>query len=182
MSGLDLFTAANAWASAAGAEHHTPTIDEVILPAINFIIYAAVIYYFALPAVRNLLRSRREEIVTTIAQASAKKQQAEEMVNEYRAKMAHVDQEVQSIQASRRADAEQEQAKMLSEAEAMAVKVREDARFLADREVSIAREMLREELASQAEALARELVQRNISAADQGRLAQEFIQHIGQAR
>lgn len=182
MSGLDLFMASNAWASAAGAEHHVPAIGEVVLPAINFIIYAAVIYYFALPAVRNLLRSRREEIVTTIAQASAKKQQAEALVKEYRAKIARVDQEVQSIQAARRADAEQERAKMLSEAEAMALKVREDARFLADREVSSAREMLRQELANQAEAMARELVQRNISASDQGRLAQEFIQHIGQAR
>ena len=90
MSGLDLFIATNAWASAAGAEHHVPTIGEVVLPAINFIIYAAVLYYFALPAVRNLLRSRREEIVTTIAQASAKKQQAEALVNEYRAKVARV--------------------------------------------------------------------------------------------
>jgi F-type H+-transporting ATPase subunit b len=182
VSGLDLLTATNAWASAAGAEHHVPTIGGVVLPAINFVIYAAVLYYFALPAVRNLLRSRREEVGTAIAQASAKKQQAEALVNEYRAKIARVDQEVQSIQASRRADAEREQVKMLSEAEAMAAKVREDAHFLADREVSIARETLREELASQAEAMARELVQRNISAADQGRLAQEFIQHIGQAR
>ena len=182
MSGLDLLTATNAWASAAGAEHHVPTIGEVVLPAINFVIYAAVLYYFALPAIRNLLRSRREEIGTAIAQASAKKQQAEALVNEYRAKIARVGQEAQSIQASRRADAEREQVKMLSEAEAMAAKLREDARFLADREVSIARETLREELAGQAEAMARELVQRNISAADQGRLAQEFIQHIGQAR
>jgi F-type H+-transporting ATPase subunit b len=182
VSGLDLLTATNAWASAAGAEHHVPTIGEVVLPAINFVIYAAVLYYFALPAIRNLLRSRREEIGTAIAQASAKKQQAEALVNEYRAKIARVGQEAQSIQASRRADAEREQVKMLSEAEAMAAKVREDARFLADREVSIARETLREELAGQAEAMARELVQRNISAADQGRLAQEFIQHIGQAQ
>ena len=182
MSGLDLFMASNAWASAAGAEHHVPTIGEVVLPAINFVIYAAVIYYFALPAVRNLLRSRREEIVTAIAQASAKKQQAEALVNEYRAKIAGVDQEVHAIQASRRAEAEREQAKMLSEAEAMAVKTREDARFLADREVIIAREMLREEVANQAETMARDLVRRNISAADQARLAQEFIQHIGQAR
>jgi len=182
VSGLDLFTAANAWASAAGAEHHTPSIGEVVFPAINFIIYVAVLYYFALPAVRNVLRSRREDIVTTLAQSSAKKQQAEALVEEHRAKLARVDQEVQSIQASRRADAEREKTKMLSEAEAMATKVREDARFLADREVSIARETIREELASQAEATARELVQRNISAADQGRLAQEFIQHIGQAR
>ena len=182
MSGLNVFVAANAWASAAGAEHHVPTIGEVVLPAINFIIYAAVLYYFALPMVRNLLRARREEVVTTIAQASAKKQQAEALVGEYRAKVAGVETEMQSIQASRRADAEREKAKTLSEAEAMAVKIQEDAHFLADREVIMAREKLREELANKAESTARELVQKNITAADQSRLAQEFIQQIGQAR
>ena len=183
MSELNLFAAATAWASAAGAEHHhVPTIGEVVLPAINFIIYAGVIYYFALPLVRNLLRARREEVVATIAQTSAKKQQAEALVGEYRAKVAGVETEMQSIQASRRADAEREKAKTLSEAEAMAVKIREDAQFLADREVNIAREKLREELADQAESTARELVQKNISPADQGRLAQEFIQQLGQAQ
>jgi F-type H+-transporting ATPase subunit b len=183
VSELNLFAAANAWASAAGAEHHhVPTIGEVVLPAINFIIYAGVIYYFALPLVRNLLRARREEVVATIAQASAKKQQAEALVSEYRAKVAGVEKEMQSIQASRRADAEREKAKTLSEAEAVAVKIQEDANFLADREVIMAREKLREELANKAESTARELVQKNISAADQGRLAQEFIQQIGQAR
>jgi F-type H+-transporting ATPase subunit b len=182
VSELSLFAAANAWASAAGADHHTPTIGEVVLPAINFIIYAAVLYYFALPLVRNLLRARRDEVVTTIAQASAKKQQAEALVREYRAKIAGAEKEMQSIQASRRADAEREKAKTLGEAEAMAVKIREDARFLADREMSMAQERLRQELADQAESTARELVQKNISGADQTRLAQEFIQQIGQAR
>jgi len=182
MSILDLFTAANAWASAAGAEHHAPSIGEIVLPAINFIIYAAVLYYFALPLARSFLHSRREEVVATIAQASAKKQQAEAFVKEYRAKLAAADREVQSIQGSMREDAENEKAKLLSSAQAMAVKIREDARFLADREVSIAREKIREEMARQAETTARELVQRNISAADQGRLAQEFLQQIGQVR
>ena len=182
MSGLDLFTAANAWASASGAEHPAPSIGGVVLPVINFLIYAAVLYYFALPLVRSFLRSRRDEVVATIAQASAKKQQAEALVMEYRAKLASAGREVQAIQASLREDAEKEKAKLLSEAQAMAVKIREDARFLADREVGIAREKIREEMANQAETTARELVQRNISPADQGRLAQEFIQQIGQAR
>jgi F-type H+-transporting ATPase subunit b len=180
--GLGLFTAANAWASAAGAEHHTPSIGEVVLPAINFIIYAGVLYYFALPLVRSFLRSRHEEIVATIAQASAKKQQAEALVKEYRARLAAVEREAQSIMASLREEAEKEKAKSLSDARAMAAKIREDARFLGEREISIAREQVREELANHAETMARDLVQRNISAADQGRLAQEFIQHIGQAR
>jgi F-type H+-transporting ATPase subunit b len=181
VSGLIFFSAANAWASAAGAEHHAPSIGEVVFPAINFIIYAAVIYYFALPAVRNFLRSRRDDIASTIAQASAKKQQAEAVVQEYRRKLAVVAQEIQAILTSLGEEAEREKVKLLSEARAMAAKLRDDARFLAEREVNIAREKIREELASQAESIARELLQRNISPADQGRLAQEFIQYIGQA-
>ena len=181
MSALDLFTVANAWAAGGGA-HHTPTIDEVIFPAINFIIYAAVLYFFALPAVRGFLRSRREDVVATMAQASAKKQQAEALVGEYRAKLAGVDQEIGAIQASFRREAETEQDKLLTEARNLAAKIRDDAHFLADQETKAARQMIREEMASQAQAAARQLVQSNISAADHGRLAQDFIQSIGSAR
>jgi len=64
----------------------------------------------------------------------------------------------------------------------MAAKIRDDARFLGEREVGIARDKIREELADQAETIARELVQKNLTASDQDRLAQEFIQQIGQTR
>ena len=181
MSALDLFTVANAWAAGSG-EHHTPTIDEVIFPAINFILYAAVLYYFALPVLRGFLRSRREDIVATMAQASAKKQQAEALVSEYRAKLAGVDQEIGALQTTVRNESEAEKGKLLREAQTMAAKIREDARFLAEQEANVARQTIREEMASQAEATARELLRRNISPADQGRLAQDFIQSIGSAR
>jgi F0F1-type ATP synthase membrane subunit b/b' len=48
--------------------------------------------------------------------------------------------------------------------------------------VKVARQNLRQEMAEQAEAAARDLVRRNVSPADQMRLAEEFIQNIGQAR
>jgi F-type H+-transporting ATPase subunit b len=99
VSALGFLFVANAWA-AGGGEHHAPTIDEVIFPAINFIIYAGILYFFALPALRGFLRSRHEQVVSTIAHASAKKQQAEALVSEYRNKLAGVDQEIRSIQAA----------------------------------------------------------------------------------
>jgi F-type H+-transporting ATPase subunit b len=181
VSALNLFTIASAWA-AGGGEHQTPTIDEVIFPAINFIIYAAVLYYFALPALRSFLRSRREEVVSTMAQASEKKRQAEALVGEYRAKLAGADQEIRSLQASLRDEGEAEKSKLLKEAQALATKIGDDARFLAEQEAKAARQKIREDMASRAESTARDLVQKHISAADQARLAQEFIQQIGQAR
>jgi F-type H+-transporting ATPase subunit b len=181
LSPLDLLFAATAWA-AGGGEHHTPTIDEVIFPAINFIIYAALLYFFALPALRSFLRSRRDEVVATMEQASAKKRQAEGLVSEYRAKLAGVDQEIRAIHGSFQREAEAERSKLLAEAQILAAKIREDARFLAAQETKAAQQVIRAEMAARAEAAARELVRKHILPEDQARLAQDFIQSIGAAR
>ncbi len=178
---LGIFTVAQAWA-AGGAEHHTPSITEVIFPALNFLIYAVIIVKFALPPVRSFLKSRRDEVVATMAQASAKKAAAQALVDEYKAKLAALDQQVRSLQATLRDEGERDKAKLVSEANVMAAKIKADAGILADQEVRMARQKIREDMAIQAEATARALLQRNLSVADQNRLADEFIQSIGQAR
>ena len=83
------------------------------------------------------------------------------------------------MQATLRDEGEREKTRLVGEAQTLAVKIKEDTQFLAEQEVKIARQQLRQEIANQAEAAARALVQRHLSAADQDRLAQEFIQNIG---
>ena len=178
---LGIFTIAQAWA-AGGAEHHAPSITEVIFPALNFLIYAFIIVKFALPPVRSFLKTRRDEVVATMAQASAKKAAAQALVDEYKAKLAALDQQVRSLQATLREEGERDKAKLVGEANAMAAKIKADAAILADQEVKMARQKIREDMAIQAEATARALLQRNLSVDDQHRLADEFIQSIGQAR
>jgi len=176
-----IFMIAQAWA-AGGAEHHTPSITEVIFPALNFLIYLAIIVKFALPPIRSYLKNRRDEVVATMTQASAKKAAAQALVAEYKAKLAALDQQVMSLQATLREEGERDKAKLLGDANTMAAKIKADASVLADQEVKMARQKIREDMAIQAEATARALLQRNLSADDQNRLADEFIQSIGQAR
>jgi len=178
---LGILTTTRAWA-AGGAEHHAPPITDVIFPALNFLIYAFIIFKYALPAVRGFLKNRREEVIATMTQASAKKAAAQALVDEYKTKLAAVDREVQSLQATLRDEGERDKAKLIGDANAMAAKIKEDTRVLADQEVKMARQKIREEMAIQAEATARALLQRNLSVEDQNRLADEFIQSIGQAR
>jgi len=177
---LDLLAPAQAWA-AGGAGHH-PSIADLIWPLGNFLIYLFIIVKFALPLVRDFLRSRRQEVVETVQSASAKKQAAEALVSEYKGKIAGLDKEIQTLENTLRDEGQREKTKLVDEANAMATKIKDDARFLADQEVKMARQKVREEMANRAEASARELVQRNLSAADQGRLVDDFIQSIGQAR
>jgi F-type H+-transporting ATPase subunit b len=183
VSVVEFFMTAQAWASAAAeAEHHAPSINDIWFPLANFLIYAFILVKFAFPLVRDFLKSRRDDVASTLSQASAKKQAAEALVNEYRAKLAGLDTEVQSILASLRQEGEREKNKLVSEAQATAVKIKEDANFLADQEVKMARQKLREEMAELAAATARQLVERNLSGADQNRLVDDFIQTIGQSR
>jgi F-type H+-transporting ATPase subunit b len=172
---------AAAWA-AGGGEHHAPSIHDIWFPLGNFLIYAFLLVKYALPLVRDFLTSRRAEVMSTIAQAAAKKQAAEALVRDYKTKVMGLDKDIASMRASLREEGEREKVKLVSEAEALAAKIQEDAAFLAEQEVKSARQELRQKMADQAEAAARALIERNLTAADQNRLADEFIQSIGQSR
>jgi F-type H+-transporting ATPase subunit b len=183
MTVADFFSTAQAYASAAAeGEHHGPSINDIWFPLVNFLIYAFIIVKFALPLIRDFLKTRREEVVAKIAEASAKKQAAEALVRDYRSRLAGLDKEVQSLRAALREDGEREKSRLVSEALATAVKIKQDANFLADQEVKTARQKLREGMADEAEATARQLIERNISAADQIRLADDFLRSLGQSR
>ena len=182
MSCLEILSVAQAWASAAEAEHHAPSITQLLFPLANFLIYAYIIKKFALPVARDFMRSRREEILTSIESAAEAKKQAEAVVRGYQAKLAGIQQESDSIDAELRAEGEREKNKLIGEAEALAAKIKDDAMFLADQEVKSARQKTRAEMAAQAEATARELLQRQLSAGDQDRLADDFIESIGRTR
>lgn len=180
MSFTEFFTIAQALASAAEAEHHAPSITELLFPLGNFLIYAFILKKFAVPLVRDFLRSRRQEVLAAVQGAAQGKEQAEAVVQSYKAKLAGVQREIATIQAELRAEGEREQAKLISEAETLAAKIKEDAAFLADQEVKIARQKIRVAMAASAEATARDLIRRQLSAGDQGRLFEEFVLSIGQ--
>jgi F-type H+-transporting ATPase subunit b len=177
----ELLGTAQAWASAAEAEH-PPSINQIWFPLGNFLIFTFLIVRYALPLVRNFLQARREEITAALNEAAAQKQRAEALVQDYKGRLARLDQEAQSIQALLRDEGEREKGKRLTEAKTRAAKLREDARFLADQEIRTARQKIREEMATEAEAAARDLIQRHLSACDRSRLVEDFIESIGQIR
>ena len=182
MSILQLIGTAQAWAAAAEAETHAPSISELIFPFINFAIYVFLIVKFVLPAVRNYLRSRRQEVLTLVEGASEDKQRIQAVVQEYTGRLSRVDQEIRGIQSSFRDEAEHEKAKLVQDAQRTAGKIKEDAEFLAEQEIKVARQEIREEMATNAATAARDLIQKNFSGADQSRLVSEFITNIGNVR
>ena len=128
MNPRDWFFVAEAWA-AGGAEHHAPEISGIIFPLLNFLIYAGIIYYFAVPLIRSFLKARHDEVLATVTGAAARKRSAEALVADYRSRLAKLNQEIESIQASLKAEGERDKARLLREAEALAAKIKSDAQL-----------------------------------------------------
>lgn len=181
---MSLFTAffvSQLWASsAAGVEEHAASVSQLLFPAINFLIFAYLIKRFVIPLIRAHLRSRREEIVVALGEADQGMRDAQAMVREYRGRLARLEEETRRLREELAADGEREKAKIAREAEELAGKIRADTDFLAEQEIKLARQKLREEIARRAEAVAHRLVQTHLTAADQGRLVEEFLSGVGE--
>lgn len=175
------FAAAELWASSApGGEAHAPSATQLLLPAINFLIFLYLIKRFAMPLIRGHLRARREEIVAALAEADESKRSAEALVRDYRARLSGLEEEGRRLRGELVAEGEREKAKLLSEAQELAARIRSDADFLAEQEVKLARQELRAEIARLAEEAAQELLRAGLEPADQKRLVEEFLSGVGQ--
>lgn len=146
--------------------------------AINFLLFVFVLRKYALPAVRDSLKRRRETIVQALNEAKKAKEEAEALQREYRQKLAGLAAEQERLRQQAFSDAEREKTRILEEAQKMAERVRTEVQLTAGRELAEARRLLRQEVAEQAVRLATELVRSRLTPGDQSRLIQDLVQEV----
>jgi F-type H+-transporting ATPase subunit b len=178
VSVFDFFTFAEAWASTSAGEQHAPSFHQIWFPLGNFLIFAYIIHRFAFPLVRDFLRSRRQEILAAVQSAAEQRERADATVRYYKSRLANLDEEIKSIEASLLAEGEREKGKLVQETERIAGKIKEDSDFLSEQELKMARQIIREQMANDAAARTRELIKRHLSSDDHERLADDFIARI----
>lgn len=163
-------------------EHHPhPGIPwlKLIFTAINFSIFAAIIYRFAAPAIREWAIDRRVAIKTALEQAAKVRAEAEALRAEWQQRMDALAAELEDMLTLARADIERERDQILAAARRTAEAIQRDAQRTAENELRQAREALRAEVAAQALAVAERLAPQRLTAADQARFVDEFITQVG---
>jgi F-type H+-transporting ATPase subunit b len=136
--------------------------------------------YFVTKPIRKGLRDRRAEIEKTLADAQAAQEAAEAKYREYSDKLARATEEIAGIAEAIRREGEVEREKILVAAREMAVKIERETDNKAAGAVSKARAELREEAARLAVELAEGLLKKQVSADDQKRLVDEYMQKVGE--
>ena len=168
---------------AAGGGGHTDSgvvLKDFLYRCFNFALMVGVLVYFVNKPIRKGLKDRSAAIEKTLAEAEAAKQAAEAKHREYTEKLAKATEEIANIRTSIRHEGELERDKIIAAAKEMAAKVEREAENKAAGVVAKARAELREEASRLAVELAEEMLKKQVSADDQKRLVDEYMQKVGE--
>jgi F-type H+-transporting ATPase subunit b len=180
---LCLFVLVPVAAFAAGGGGHADSgavLKDFIYRCFNFALMAGLLAYFVTKPIRKGLKGRTEEIEKTLADAESAKAAAEAKHKEYSDKLAKATEEIAGITEAIRREGELERDKIIAAAKDMADKIEREADNKAAGVVAKARIELREEASRLAVELAEDMLKKQVSADDQKRLVEEYMQKMGE--
>jgi F-type H+-transporting ATPase subunit b len=156
-----------------------PATNELIVGIVAFAILFAILWRVALPRANQILSERTENIEGKLKQAEQERQQAEELLREYRERLASAEDEAQRIIDESRANAERLRRDLMDKAEQEANRVIEQGREAIRGERDRAVRELRTEVGSLAVELATRVVGDSLDRDRQLRLIDQYIEQLG---
>jgi len=180
ISGLVLLPAVVLASGGGGHADSGVILKDFAYRCFNFALLVGLVAYFVTKPIRKGLKGRTEEIEKTLADAQAAKEAAEAKHLEYSEKLAKATEEIAGITDSIRREGELERDKIIAAAKELAIKVEQEAENKAAGVITKARTELREEAASLAVELAKDMLKKQVSADDQKRLVEEYMQKVGE--
>jgi len=160
------------------SENPMPLLKDLLWRVVNFAILLWILIKATGKPIKNYFANRRESLVRAIDEARKAKEAAERLFREYEEKLARLDDEIKELESRIKADAEAEKQRILSEAERFVEKVKHQAEQMADQEVVMAKRRLKDEAAKLAMEAAEVMIKENISAADQHKMVENYLEKV----
>ena len=165
------------------AEHEQspilPAANELIWGTIAFLILVFVMYRTVWPSVDKAFKDRRANIEGKLEQAEKDREEAEQLLEQYRRRLRDAEDETQRILDEARANAERVRRELRAKAEADAGRELDQARQAIRAERDQAIRQLRNEVGSLAVELATRVVGDSLDRDRQLRLIDEYIDELG---
>ncbi len=156
-----------------------PKTNELIVGIIAFVVLFLVLRRVALPRANQVLEERTENIEGKLEHAERERQQAEELLRQYRQRLATAEDEAQRIIDESRANAERLRRDLMAKAEQEADRVINQGREAIRGERDRAVRELRTEVGSLAVELATRVVGDSLDRDRQLRLIDRYIEQLG---
>lgn len=158
-----------------------PEMNELIWVTLAFLLLLAVGIKVAYPAITAAMAARSDKIREDLEAAERTRLDAERAAADYRASLGDAESESARIMDEARAAAEAYRASQKTAADAEAAEIRAKANTDADSIKSQALSDLRADVVQLAVGAAEQVVQRNLDAAAQAELIENYINQVGSA-
>jgi F-type H+-transporting ATPase subunit b len=160
-----------------GGEHEGAHVDSGKLAAqlLNFAALAFVLVWFGGKAINKALLARHQQLKSEMASAAEAKAAAEARLAVQEKRLAALEQEIASIRAGIKEEAEAEKARLIALAEERAKRIKDETSFLLAQQVKEAELQLRHEAGKAAVDMAEQLVKKAMGPADQQRMVDSFV-------
>ncbi len=146
---------------------------------VNFIALMIILVKFAAKPIGAGLAARQKKIKTEIEDLQLKRADAEKSYNDFQAKLASVESEIDKIVDRAIAQAEIEKVKIIEKAEQTAQDIKRSAEMAIQNELTEARRILKNEVADQAAVMAEKLIVNNLTAEDQVKIIDNYLAKVG---
>jgi F-type H+-transporting ATPase subunit b len=146
---------------------------------VNFIALMIILVKFGAKPIGAGLAGRQKKIKDEIEELQQKRTDAERTYNEFQAKLATVESEIDKIVDRAIAQAEIEKVKIIAKAEQAAHDIKRSAEMAIQNELTEARRVLKNEVADQAAILAEKLIVNNLTADDQVKIIDNYLAKVG---
>ena len=146
--------------------------------AINFLLFAGIIVFFAGPAVRTFFRDRAAGIRSQIDRLTSALKEAQDLANRAETRMAQLEQESVKLKSEIETETAFIVDRIREGARTTAERIRHDTEMTSAAIVEAAQRRVRERLAATAANLARDLIAKSFEASDQARLIDSFMDKI----
>ncbi|WP_270448248.1 F0F1 ATP synthase subunit B [Lactobacillus delbrueckii] len=159
----------------AGAEI---SIINTLWYLIVFSILLLAVKHYAWGPVKDMMEKRRQKVIDDLDQAASDRKKAETLANEREAALKNSRQEATQILSDAKSNAQKTGKQIVSEANDEASAIREKAKADAAQAKTDALNEARDEVADLSVTIAEKVIAKNLSAADQKDLVDQFIKGL----
>ena len=145
---------------------------------INFVVWLGIMSRILGKPLTQMVRDRHDRIKTDLEEAKKLREGAQAMLLEYTKKVENVDVEINALLEQIRKEAEAEKARIIAAAEEQAQRLKLDAEKQIAAEIERARLELKRGVAEAAVAAAEQLLQKQIGADDQRKMAEKYVANL----
>lgn len=144
----------------------------------NFAVLVAILVKYAGKPLKNYLQKRSADVREKLDEADRLFKEADALKNEYQARLAKLDGEIEAFKKSVQEDTEKEKNKIIAEATEFARRIKEQASITYQQEIREMTSKIKEEIAKLTMERAEKLIVEKYNAKDDERMVDEFIQKL----